>query len=403
MTKIDIFSGFLGAGKTTLIRKLISEAFKGEKLVLIENEFGEIAIDGGFLQDAGIEITEMSQGCICCSLVGDFGKALRQVLETYHPDRILIEPSGVGKLSDVIRAVQNLHMEDVTLNSFTTVADANKCKMYMKNFGEFYNDQIEHANSIILSRTDGIKPEKLEACVALLREHNQNATIITTPWDQLTGAQILETMEHKNTLEEELKLLAEETEHEHHHHHDHDHDEHDEHCTCGCHDHHDDDEDEHEHEHHHHDHDEHDEHCTCGCHDHHDDDDEHEHHHHDHDEHDEHCTCGCHDHDHDHDEHDHEHHHHHHADEVFTSWGTETTRKFTKGEIEHILEELDNSEKYGMILRAKGIVAGRDGEWIHFDYVPEETSVRNGSAGVIGRLCVIGSHINEAAIEALFA
>ena len=402
MTKIDIFSGFLGAGKTTLIRKLISEAFKGEKLVLIENEFGEIAIDGGFLQDAGIEITEMSQGCICCSLVGDFGKALRQVLETYHPDRILIEPSGVGKLSDVIRAVQNLHMEDVTLNSFTTVADANKCKMYMKNFGEFYNDQIEHANSIILSRTDGIKPEKLEACVALLREHNRNATIITTPWDQLTGAQILETMEHKNTLEEELKLLAEETEHEHHHHHDHDHDEHDEHCTCGCHDHHDDDED--EHEHHHHDHDEHDEHCTCGCHDHHDDDDEHEHHHHDHDEHDEHCTCGCHDHDHDHDEHDHEHHHHHHhADEVFTSWGTETTRKFTKDEIEHILEELDNSEKYGMILRAKGIVAGRDGEWIHFDYVPEETSVRNGSAGVIGRLCVIGSHINEAAIEALFA
>ncbi len=399
MTKIDIFSGFLGAGKTTLIRKLISEAFKGEKLVLIENEFGEIAIDGGFLQDAGIEITEMSQGCICCSLVGDFGKALRQVLETYHPDRILIEPSGVGKLSDVIRAVQNLHMEDVTLNSFTTVADANKCKMYMKNFGEFYNDQIEHANSIILSRTDGIKPEKLEACVALLREHNQNATIITTPWDQLTGAQILETMEHKNTLEEELKLLAEETEHEHHHHH-HDHDEHDEHCTCGCHDHHDDDD---EHEHHHHDHDEHDEHCTCGCHDHHDDDDEHEHHHHDHDEHDEHCTCGCHDHDHDHDEHDHEHHHHHHADEVFTSWGTETTRKFTKDEIEHILEELDNSEKYGMILRAKGIVAGRDGEWIHFDYVPEETSVRNGSAGVIGRLCVIGSHINEAAIEALFA
>ena len=400
MTKIDIFSGFLGAGKTTLIRKLISEAFKGEKLVLIENEFGEIAIDGGFLQDAGIEITEMSQGCICCSLVGDFGKALRQVLETYHPDRILIEPSGVGKLSDVIRAVQNLHMEDVTLNSFTTVADANKCKMYMKNFGEFYNDQIEHANSIILSRTDGIKPEKLEACVALLREHNQNATIITTPWDQLTGAQILETMEHKNTLEEELKLLAEETEHEHHHHHDHDHEEHDEHCTCGCHDHHDDDD---EHEHHHHDHDEHDEHCTCGCHDHHDDDDEHEHHHHDHDEHDEHCTCGCHDHDHDHDEHDHEHHHHHHADEVFTSWGTETTRKFTKDEIEHILEELDNSEKYGMILRAKGIVAGRDGEWIHFDYVPEETSVRNGSAGVIGRLCVIGSHINEAAIEALFA
>ena len=345
MTKIDIFSGFLGAGKTTLIRKLISEAFKGEKLVLIENEFGKIAIDGGFLQDAGIEITEMSQGCICCTLVGDFGKALRQVLETYHPDRILIEPSGVGKLSDVIRAVQTVQMSVVTLNSFTTVADANKCKMYMKNFGEFYNDQIEHANSIILSRTDGIKPEKLEACVALLREHNQNATIITTPWDQLTGAQILETMEHKNTLEEELKLLAEETEHEHHHHHQQEQEEQEEHGPAGAHEQEAEDEE---------------------------------------------------------DTRDH-HHHHHHADEVFTSWGTETTRKFTKDEIEHILEELDNSEKYGMILRAKGIVAGRDGEWIHFDYVPEETSVRNGSAGVIGRLCVIGSHINEAAIEALFA
>ena len=355
MTRIDIYSGFLGAGKTTLIKKMIKEAYSGEKLVLIENEFGEIGIDGGFLQEAGIAITEMNSGCICCSLVGDFGKALEKVVAEYAPDRILIEPSGVGKLSDVIKAVQRVTNDEVKLGNFVTVADATKCKMYMKNFGEFYNDQIEHANSIILSRTDGIKPEKLEACVALLREHNQNATIITTPWDQLTGAQILETMEHKNTLEEELKLLAEETEHEHHHH----------------------------------DHDEHDEHCTCGCHDHHDDDDEHEHHHHDHDE---------------HDEHDHEHHHHHHhADEVFTSWGTETTRKFTKDEIEHILEELDNSEKYGMILRAKGIVAGRDGEWIHFDYVPEETSVRNGSAGVIGRLCVIGSHINEAAIEALFA
>ena len=403
MTRIDIYSGFLGAGKTTLIKKMIKEAYSGEKLVLIENEFGEIGIDGGFLQEAGIAITEMNSGCICCSLVGDFGKALEKVVAEYAPDRILIEPSGVGKLSDVIKAVQRVTNDEVKLGNFVTVADATKCKMYMKNFGEFYNDQIEHANSIILSRTDGIKPEKLEACVALLREHNQNATIITTPWDQLTGAQILETMEHKNTLEEELKLLAEETEHEHHHH---DHEEHDEHCTCGCHDHHDDDDD--EHEHHHHDHEEHDEHCTCGCHDHHDDDeDEHEHHHHhdhDHEEHDEHCTCGCHDHDHDHDEHDHEHHHHHHhADEVFTSWGTETTRKFTKDEIEHILEELDNSEKYGMILRAKGIVAGRDGEWIHFDYVPEETSVRNGSAGVIGRLCVIGSHINEAAIEALFA
>ena len=386
MTKIDIFSGFLGAGKTTLIRKLISEAFKGEKLVLIENEFGEIAIDGGFLQDAGIEITEMSQGCICCSLVGDFGKALRQVLETYHPDRILIEPSGVGKLSDVIRAVQNLHMEDVTLNSFTTVADANKCKMYMKNFGEFYNDQIEHANSIILSRTDGIKPEKLEACVALLREHNQNATIITTPWDQLTGAQILETMEHKNTLEEELKLLAEETEHEHHHH---DHDEHDEHCTCGCHDHHDDDD---EHEHHHHDHDEHDEHCTCGCHDHdhkheheHHHDHDHEHHHHDHDGH---CCCG---HDHDHD-----------ADEVFTSWGKETTHKYTEAELNAALTALGDVT-LGTVLRAKGIVPCADGgEWLHFDYVPGAPEIRRGAADYTGRLCVIGSELDEERIAALF-
>lgn len=371
MTKIDIFSGFLGAGKTTLIRKLISEAFKGEKLVLIENEFGEIAIDGGFLQDAGIEITEMSQGCICCSLVGDFGKALHQVLETYHPDRILIEPSGVGKLSDVIRAVQNLHMEDVTLNSFTTVADANKCKMYMKNFGEFYNDQIEHANSIILSRTDGIKPEKLEACVALLREHNQNATIITTPWDQLTGAQILETMEHKNTLEEELKLLAEETEHEHHHHH--------------------------------HDHDEHDEHCTCGCHDHHDDDDEHEHHHHDHEEHDEHCTCGCHDHDHDHDGHDHEHHHHHHhADEVFTSWGKETVRKFSRAEIEEILKTLSEDASYGVILRAKGMLEDENGVWTYFDMVPEEYELRDGNPEYTGRICVIGSKMDEEKLEKLW-
>ena len=359
MTKIDIFSGFLGAGKTTLIRKLISEAFKGEKLVLIENEFGEIAIDGGFLQDAGIEITEMSQGCICCSLVGDFGKALRQVLETYHPDRILIEPSGVGKLSDVIRAVQNLHMEDVTLNSFTTVADANKCKMYMKNFGEFYNDQIEHANSIILSRTDGIKPEKLEACVALLREHNQNATIITTPWDQLTGAQILETMEHKNTLEEELKLLAEETEHEHHHHHHHDHEEHDEHCTCGCHDHHDDD-DEDEHEHHH------------------------EHHY------DEHGVCSC----------GHHHHHDHDADEVFTSWGKETAHKYSREDLDKALHALDEGA-YGMILRAKGIVDGGD-TWYEFDMVPGEHEIRTCGPDVTGKLCVIGSQLKEHEIAELF-
>ena len=376
MTKIDIFSGFLGAGKTTLIKKLIAEAFRGEKLVLIENEFGEIAIDGGFLQDAGIEITEMNSGCICCSLVGDFGKALQQVLAQFHPDRILIEPSGVGKLSDVIRAVQNLHMEDVVLNSFTTVADANKCKMYMKNFGEFYNDQIEHANSIILSRTAGLAQKKLDDCVALLRAHNETATIITTPWDALSGAQILEAMEHRNTLDAELKQLEAEA-HEHHHHdhdgacdcgHEHHHD-HDGECDCG-------------HEHHHHDHD-----GECGC--------GHDHHHHDHDGE---CSCG-----HEHHHHDHHHHDHHHADEVFTSWGVETTRKFTKEEIENALAALSDSEKYGMILRAKGIVAGADGEWLHFDYVPEEASVRTGSAIVMGRLCVIGAKINEEALKALFA
>ena len=392
MTKIDIFSGFLGAGKTTLIKKLIAEAFQGEKLVLIENEFGEIAIDGGFLQDAGIEITEMNSGCICCSLVGDFGKALQQVLAQFHPDRILIEPSGVGKLSDVIRAVQNLHMEDVVLNSFTTVADANKCKMYMKNFGEFYNDQIEHANSIILSRTAGLAQKKLDDCVALLRAHNETATIITTPWDALSGAQILEAMEHRNTLDAELKQLEAEA-HEHHHHdhdgecgcgHEHHHHDHDGACGCG-------------HEHHHHDHD-----GECGCgheHHHHDHDEEcgcgHEHHHHDHNE-----ACGC---GHDHHHHDHHHHDHHHADEVFTSWGVETTRKFTKEEIENALAALSDSEKYGMILRAKGIVAGADGEWLHFDYVPEEASVRTGSAIVMGRLCVIGAKINEEALKALFA
>ncbi len=376
MTKIDIFSGFLGAGKTTLIKKLIEEAFAGEKLVLIENEFGEIAIDGGFLQDAGVEITEMNSGCICCSLVGDFGEALKKVLNQFHPDRILIEPSGVGKLSDVIKAVRNLHMEDVQLNSFTTVADANKCKMYMKNFGEFYNDQVEHANSIILSRTDGISQKKLDACIELLREHNTEATIITTPWDQISGAQILEAMEHKSTLADALKELEE----EHHHHH-----EHDEHCECGCHDH------DHEHHHHH----EHDEHCECGCHDH-----DHEHHHHH--EHDEHCECGCHDHEHEH-HHDHEHHHNHHADEVFGSWGIETTHKYTVEEVENALAALNDEEKYGIILRAKGIVAGTDGSWIHFDYVPEETNIRTGSAMVIGRLCVIGAHIKEEAIKELFA
>ena len=409
MTKIDIFSGFLGAGKTTLIKKLIQEAYQGEKLVLIENEFGEIGIDGGFLQDAGIQITEMNSGCICCSLVGDFGKALRQVMEQYHPDRILIEPSGVGKLSDVIRAVQGLEMEEAVLNGFTTVADAGKCKMYMKNFGEFFNDQIEHASSIVLSRTAGMSQAKLEAVVALLREHNQTASIITTPWEQLTGAQILETMERKNTLQAELALLEEEA----HHHHDH---EHDEECCCGHdhdheHEHHDHDDEEcccghdHDHEHEHHDH-EHDEDCCCG-HDH-----DHEHEHHDH-EHDEDCCCG-HDHDHEHEHHDHEHdedcccghdhdhhHHHHHADEVFTSWGVETTRQFTREEIEDILSQF-TSGLYGAVLRAKGIVAGADGQWIHFDYVPGEENVRTGAASTIGRLCVIGSKIDEKALAALF-
>ena len=408
MTKIDIFSGFLGAGKTTLIKKLIEEAYQGEKLVLIENEFGEIGIDGGFLQDAGIEITEMNSGCICCSLVGDFGKALRQVLEQYHPDRILIEPSGVGKLSDVIRAVQGLEMEEAVLNGFTTVADANKCKMYMKNFGEFFNDQIGHASCIVLSRTTGMSEKKLQDVVALLRQHNETADIITTPWEDLTGAQMLETMEKKNTLEAELEQLEKEA-HEHHHHHDHDeecchdhghehhhHHDHDEECCCGHdhdhehHHHHDHDEEcccgqDHDHEHHHH-HD-HDEECCCG----HDHDHEH-HHHHDHDEE---CCCG-----HDHD-HEHHHHHHHHADEVFTSWGVETTRKFTVEEIEDVLSQF-TSGIYGAVLRAKGIVAGQDGQWIHFDYVPGEENVRHGAASTIGRLCVIGSKIDTSAMKALF-
>ena len=406
MTKIDIFSGFLGAGKTTLIKKLIEEAYQGEKLVLIENEFGEIGIDGGFLQDAGIEITEMNSGCICCSLVGDFGKALRQVLEQYHPDRILIEPSGVGKLSDVIRAVQGLEMEEAVLNGFTTVADANKCKMYMKNFGEFFNDQIEHASCIVLSRTTGMSEKKLQDVVALLRTHNETASVITTPWEDLTGKQMLETMEKKNTLEAELALLEKEA-HEHHHHNDHD-----EECCCGH---------DHDHEHHHHDHDEE---CSCGHdhdhehHHHHDHDEEcccghdHDHEHHHHHDHDEECSCG-HDHDyehhhhHDHDEecccgHDHGHdHHHHHADEVFTSWGVETTRKFSVEEIEDILSQF-TSGIYGAVLRAKGIVEGQDGKWIHFDYVPGEENVRLGAASTMGRLCVIGSKIDTSAMKALF-
>ena len=387
MTKIDIFSGFLGAGKTTLIKKLISEGYKGQKLVLIENEFGEIGIDGGFLQDAGINITEMNSGCICCSLVGDFGKALTKVIAEYNPDRILIEPSGVGKLSDVIGAVSKVTNDQVTLGYTVAVADAGKVKVYMKNFGEFYNNQVETASTIVLSRTDSIPQAKLDAAVAMLREHNSVATIVTTPWDSLTGEQLLQAMEGKASLAAELarlemeRLAAEEDheEHEHHHHHDHD-----EHCTCGCNDH---DHDHEEHEHHHHDHDEH---CTCGCHDHDHDHEEHEHHHH---EHDENCTCGCHDHEH--------HHHHHHADEVFTSWGVETARKFDKETVEKALQELDTG-KYGMILRAKGILPAVDGSWIHFDYVPEESNVRSGSADVTGKLCVIGSQLDEAGVAALF-
>ncbi len=388
MTKVDIFSGFLGAGKTTLIKKLIAEAYKGERLVLIENEFGEIGIDGGFMQDAGIEVTEMNSGCICCSLVGDFGKALRKVVDEYAPDRILIEPSGVGKLSDVIRAVQNVGSDALQLNSFTAVVDANKCKMYMKNFGEFFNDQVEHANAIILSRTGEISPDKLNTDIALLREHNPNASLIVTPWSELTGAQILEAMEKRNTLEAELELLKEESRHEHHHHDDDD----DEHECCGHHHHDDDDDDDDEcccgHHHHDEDEDEH-EHKCCGHH-HHDGDDgeEHEHHHH-HDGgecDDPECEC---------------HHHHHHADEVFTSWGVETPKTFTMDELKADLAALDDGEKYGAVLRAKGIVKG-EGCWIHFDYVPGESNIRTGSASVMGRLCVIGSKLNEHELSELF-
>ena len=373
MTRIDIFSGFLGAGKTTLIRKLIAEAYKGEKLVLIENEFGEIAIDGGFLRDAGVEITEMNSGCICCTLVGDFEKALKKVMDEYKPNRIIIEPSGVGKLSDVARAVEKV--EGTSIGAKVTVVDAGKCRMYMRNFGEFFNDQVENADLIVMSRTDTASAEKILAATELLKQLNAKAGLISTPWDKLSGEQIVEAMEH-NALHEELEHM----EHEHHHEHEHDH------------------------EHHHHDHDEHDEHCTCGCHDHDHDDDEHEHHHdHDHEEHehehDEHCTCGCHDHEH---EHDHEHHHHHHADEVFTSWGMETPRKFTESALRGILSALENEAKYGVILRAKGIVDAEDGDWLYFDYVPGEVDIRRGGAAVTGRFCVIGSKLNEQALKELF-
>jgi len=413
MTKIDIYSGFLGAGKTTLIKKMIQEAYQGEKLVLIENEFGEIGIDGGFLQDAGINITEMNSGCICCSLVGDFGKALTQVIAEYAPDRIVIEPSGVGKLSDVVAAVEKVTNDEVVLGHTVAVADAGKVKVYMKNFGEFYNNQIETAGMIILSRTDSVPQAKLDTAVALIREHNATATLVTTPWNQLTGQQILQAMDGADSLAAHMEQL--EHEHEHHHHHDehcgcghhhhdeehhcchghdeeHDHHHHDEHCGCGHHHH---DEEHHcchghheEHEHHHHD-----EHCGCGhhhheeehhcCHGHHE---EHEHHHHD-----EHCGCGHHHHDHD----------HHHADEVFTSWGVETTKKFTQNEIKAALVSLDTG-RYGIVLRAKGIVAAEDGTWIHFDYVPEEHDVRIGSASIMGKLCVIGSGLDEQAVARLF-
>ena len=402
MTKVDVFSGFLGAGKTTLIKKLIAEAYAGEKLVLIENEFGEIGVDGGFMKDAGIEVTEMNSGCICCSLTGDFRAALHEVCERYAPDRILIEPSGVGKLSDIVTAVEQASDGELTINALCTVVDAGKCKMYMRNFGEFFNNQVESAGCIILSRTAGIKEEKLAECVALLREKNPGAVIITTPWDELSGAQILDAMEKRDTLTAALESIEreheeDEDEHEHHHHHDHEHEEHEHHhhfdengnCSCGCH--HDDDEDDdgHEHEHHHHDHDEHEHHhdhgeeCGCGH--------DHEHHHHDHDDHDHECGCG--------------HHHHHHghdADEVFTSWGMETAKKFTEDGLRAALTALEDEAKYGAVLRAKGIVAANDGEWIHFDYTPSEINIRRGSAGVTGRLCVIGHELHEDAVAELF-
>ena len=403
MTKIDIYSGFLGAGKTTLIKKMISEGYQNQKLVLIENEFGEIGIDGGFLQEAGINITEMNSGCICCSLVGDFGKALEKVITEYHPDRVIIEPSGVGKLSDVIGAVEKVTGHDVELGYTVAVADAGKVKLYMKNFGEFYNNQVETASTIILSRTDVIPQAKLDAAVALLREHNAEATVVTTPWNELTGEQLIEAMEGQASLAAELAKL--EAEHEHHHHH-HDHDEHcscghhheehehEHHCGCGHH------HEEHDHEHHccghHHDEHEHEHHCGCG---HHHEEHDHEHHcgcghhheehEHNHHEHGEHCSCGCHDHD------------HHHADEVFTAWGVETAKKFTKGTIEAALASLD-SGRFGFVLRAKGIVPAEDGTWIHFDYVPEEQNIRTGGAAVTGKLCVIGAQLDEAGVAALF-
>ena len=370
-TKVDVFSGFLGAGKTTLIKKLISDGYDKQKIVLIENEFGQIGIDGGFLKEAGIEITEMNSGCICCSLVGDFGTALKDVIDRFHPDRIVIEPSGVGKLSDVVAAVKKV--DDTEICGTVTVIDASKCKVYLKNFSEFYENQIKYAGTIILSRTSDIKQEKLDKAVELIKEINDHSQIITTPWEQLSGAQILSAIENPLTAADMAAALAEAEEHEHHHHHhdhDHDHDEHD-----------------HDHEHHHHDHDDDDVCPVCG--EHHDHDHDHEHHHdHDHD-HGDHCCCG-------------EDHHHHHADEIFDSIGFETSRKFTQDGIKAALEALDENSKYGTILRAKGIVAGEDGQWIHFDYVPGESDIRTGAADVTGKLCVIGAEVNKEAVKELF-
>ena len=401
MTKIDIVSGFLGAGKTTLIKKLLNEALKDSKVVLIENEFGEIGIDGGFLKDAGIEIKEMNSGCICCSLVGDFGTSLKEVMKTYQPERILIEPSGVGKLSDVMKAVQDVIDEhEVVLNSAVAVVDASKCKMYIKNFGEFFINQIEHAGTIILSRTGNISEDKLKKAVELIREHNTKATIITTPWDELDGKDILATIEGAADLEAELMAeLKEQREHDHeHHHHDHDGE-----CCHHDHDHHHEDEEEHEHEHHHHDHDGE---CCHHDHDHHHEDEEeheHEHHHHDHDgecchhdhdhhhEHGEDCTCGCHDHD------------HHHADEIFGSWGMETPDQYSKEDLEKILEALEDDDRYGMVLRAKGMVPCTEGGFIYFDYVPGESNIRPGKPDVTGKFCVIGSKLKEEALKELFS
>ena len=364
MTKIDIISGFLGAGKTTLIKKLLKEALSGQKVVLIENEFGEIGVDGGFLKEAGIEIKEMNSGCICCSLVGDFGTSLKEVLNTYHPERILIEPSGVGKLSDVAAAVENVDFEEeIVLNSAVAVVDASKCKMYIKNFGEFFVNQIEHAGTIVLSRTGNISEEKLSKAIELIREHNSEATIITTPWEELDGQIILDTMEKVSDMEKELLEEAK------HHHHAHEED-----CDCGC------------HEHHHHEHHDHDEDCECGCHEH------HHHEHHEHHDHEEGCSCGCHD-----------HHGHHHAEEVFASWGKETHHSFSVEEIEKILEALEDEKQFGFVLRAKGMVADKEGgEWIYFDYVPGEVCIRRGKADVTGKLCVIGSKMKEEKLELLF-